>query len=122
MRNLLIFTLIIVFIAGFCVVSCPDKEAHSEAIMENVNELIDKEATKDITNDDEKALALFASSLVSGISNLVIDSRLSVDNYFLFSVGKVTFDGESKIVSVGLLNHVFTDINDNLKNEIEERL
>jgi hypothetical protein len=67
-------------------------------------------------------LALFASSLVSGISNLVIDSRLSVDNYFLFSVGKVTFDGESKIVSVGLLNHVFTDINDNLKNEIEERL
>ena len=122
MRNFLLFTLIIVFISGFCVISCPDKEAHSEAIMENINELIDEEATKDVTNESEKALALLASSLVSGISNLVIDSRLSVNNYFLFSVGKVTFDGESKIVSVGLLNHVFTDINDNLKKEIEKRL
>lgn len=122
MRNLLIFTLIIVFIAGFCVISCPDKEAHSEAIMSNVNELIDEETTKDITNDNEKALVLFASSLVSGISNLVIDSRLTVENYFLFSIGKVTFEGESKIVSIGILNHIFTDINDNLKKEIEKRL
>ena len=122
MRNLLLFTLIIVFISGFCVISCPDKEAHSEAIMENINELIDEEATKDVTNESEKALALLASSLVSGISNLVIDSRLSVDNYFLFSIGRVTFEGESRIVSIGMLNHVFTDINDNLKKEIEKRL
>lgn len=122
MKNLLLFTLIIVFIAGFCVVSCPDKEAHSEAIMENVNELIDEEATKDVTNESEKALALLALSLVSGISNLVIDSRLSVGNYFLFSIGRVTFEGESRIVSIGVLNHVFTDINDNLKKEIEKRL
>lgn len=122
MRNFLLFILIIVFISGFCVISCPDKEAHSEAIMENVNELIDEEATKDVTNESEKALALLASSLVSGISNLVIDSRLSVDNYFLFSIGRVTFEGESRIVSIGMLNHVFTDINDNLKKEIEKRL
>ena len=119
MRNFLLFILIIVFISGFCVISCPDKEAHCEAIMENVNELIDEEATKDVTNESEKALALLASSLVSGISNLVIDSRLSVDNYFLFSIGRVTFEGESRIVSIGMLNHVFTDINDNLKKEIE---
>ena len=122
MRNFLLFTLIIVFISGFCVISCPDKEAHSEAIMENINELIDEEATKDVTNESEKALALLASSLVSGISNLVIDSRLSVNNYFLFSIGRVTFEGESRIVSIGMLNHVFTDINDNLKKEIEKRL
>ena len=122
MRNFLLFTLIIVFISGFCVISCPDKEAHSEAIMENVNELIDEEATKDVTNESEKTLALLASSLVSGISNLVIDSRLSVDNYFLFSIGRVTFEGKSQIVSIGLLNHDFTDINDNLKKEIEKRL
>ena len=122
MRNFLLFTLIIVFISGFCVISCPDKEAHSEAIMENINKLIDEEATKDVTNDTEKALALLASSLVSGISNLVIDSILTVDNYFLFSIGRVTFEGDSRIVSIGMLNHVFTDINDNLKKEIEKRL
>ena len=122
MKNLLTFILILVFISGFCVISCPDKEAHSEAIMENVNNLIDGELTKEVTDETEKALVILASSLVSGISNLVIDSRLSVDNYFLFSIGKVTFDGESNIVSIGLLNHVFTDINDNIKKEIEKRL
>ena len=122
MKNLLTFILILVFISGFCVISCPDKEAHSEAIMENVNNLIDGELTKEVTDETEKALVILASSLVSGISNLVIDSRLSVDNYFLFSIGKVTFDGESTIVSIGLLNHVFTDINDNIKKEIEKRL
>lgn len=122
MKNFLTFILIIVFISGICVISCPDKEAHTEAIMENVNELIDEEITEEITGDEDKALALLASSFVSGISNLLIESRLSVDNHFLFSIGKVTFDGESKIVSIGILNHVFTDINDNIKEKIKERL
>jgi hypothetical protein len=90
--------------------------------MENVNELIDEEITEEITGDEDKALALLASSFVSGISNLLIESRLSVDNHFLFSIGKVTFDSESKIVSIGILNHVFTDINDNIKEKIKERL
>lgn len=122
MKNLLIFFLILVTIAGFCIVSCPKKEAHSEAIMEKVNLLIDQEINEEINDEDYKPVAIFASSLVSGLSNLVIDSRLTVDNYLLFSIGKVTFDGEEKIVSLGILNQVFTDINDNLKEEIEERL
>ena len=122
MKNFLLFILILVFIAGVCVVSCPDKEAHSDAIMETVNNLIDDRMSEGITEENEKTFALFASSLVSGVSNIVIDSRLTVKNHFLFSIGKVTFDGESQTVSIGILNHVFTDIDDNLKKEIEKRL
>lgn len=122
MKNFLLFILILVFITGVCVVSCPDKEAHSDAIMETVNNLIDDRMTEGITEENEKTFALFASSLVSGVSNIVIDSRLTVKNHFLFSIGKVTFDGESQTVSIGILNHVFTDIDDNLKKEIEKRL
>ena len=120
MRNFLLFILIIVFISGFCVVSCPDKEAHKDAIMEKVNTLIDDEINNEVVEDEYKAIALFASSLASGISNMVIESRLSVENHFIFSVGKVTFDGEPHTVSLGILNHVFTGLNEDVRDALSD--
>ena len=51
---------------------------------------------------------MLGSMIGTGIGGLVIDNMLKVDNYFVCSVGTITYEGETKIVSVGLLNHVFT--------------
>lgn len=37
MKKLLLFILILVAVAGICVVTCPDKAAHSEALKDLVN-------------------------------------------------------------------------------------
>ena len=81
---------------------------------------IDNEISNKATNDNEKAMALFATTLYSGISEFIIDHKLSVENYFLFSVGKITFDGETKTISLGILNHVFTSLSEEIKNNLSD--
>ena len=46
--------------------------------------------------------ALIGSQLVG----VYIQSSLSVDNYILFSIGKISLKGEEKVVSIGFFNHV----------------
>lgn len=109
------FLTILIIIAGICIISCPNQEAHSEAVIKKVNHAINDE----LSDDEDSGLTIFASTLLSGISNVLIKNNLTVDNYFLFSVGKTTLKGESKVVSVGILNHVFTDIPEELKENLE---
>ena len=49
----------------------------------------------------------------TGIAGLFLDGMLQVDNYFVCSVGRIKFEGEEYIVSIGVLNHVFTLENKN---------
>jgi hypothetical protein len=57
-----------------------------------------------------------ASSLIGG----VLDGNLKVNNYFVFSTGELSYMGKNKMVSVGLLGHIFVffeadDIKDYMK-------
>lgn len=69
-------------ISGFCVVSCPDEDAHCRAV------------AKAIGGD------------ANGLQIVYIDNKITVDNYFLFSIGKIA-DDTNTTVSLGVLNHVF---------------
>jgi hypothetical protein len=88
--------------------------------MKEINNAIDNEFSKKATDDDEKAMAFLTTTVCSGISEFIIDRKLSVENYFLFSIGKFTFDGETNIVSFGILNHVFTGLNEDIKDGISD--
>ena len=48
-----------------------------------------------------------------------IDNLITVDNYFVCSIGKVNYDNKEHIVSVGLLKHIFTVDKDELKTAAE---
>lgn len=63
---------------------------------------------------------MLGSMIGTGIGELVIDNMLKVDNYFVCSIGTITFDGETKVVSVGVLNHVFTPGKEDLKKAAAE--
>ncbi len=105
--------LIFFIIAGVCVISCPKHEEHSKAIMKEINSIIDNEISKTPDENDNKTTQLFTTTLCSGISELIISRTLSVENYFMFSIGKITFDGKTRTVSYGILNHVFTNLQNN---------
>jgi hypothetical protein len=49
-----------------------------------------------------------------------LDQRLKVNNYLIFSTGITRFQGTTKRVSFGILNHVFTFDEDELKEAIHE--
>lgn len=102
--------------AGVAVVTCPDRQDHKDAIMSVVNEDINESSGDD-------GLAMFFSSIGSGIASRIIDNRLFVKNAFVFSIGKFELpEGGTKTVSLGIFGHVFTMGRENLDEALEDIL
>ena len=108
MKGLLYTFLVLLGLACVCVVTCPDKSAHSEALKDLLNTVMTEELNKSVETDEDAGWAMLGSMIGTGIGGLMIDNMLKVENYFVCSVGTMTFEGETKIVSLGLMNHVFT--------------
>ena len=117
MKKLLLFILILVAVAGVCVVTCPDKAAHSEALKDLVNTVLAEELAEGVSETDAGFVA-FGSMLGTGIAGIVLDNTLKVENHFVCSVGTITYAGKTKIVSIGILNHVFTADKEDFKQAL----
>ena len=115
----IILFVVIIAIALVGIVTCPQKDAHTDALMKLVNVALDSELARHADTEEEMGLAMLGSVLGSGIAEIVIDKKLLVDNYFVCSIGRIVFEGEEKIVSVGCFNHVFTMPEDKLKEELK---
>lgn len=118
MKKLLLFILILVAVAGVCVVTCPDKEAHSEALKDLVNTALTEELAEGVS-ESEAGFVAFGSMLGTGLAGIVLDNTLKVENHFVCSVGTITYAGKTKIVSFGILNHVFTADKEDFKQALD---
>ena len=105
MKAVLYTLLVLLILGGICVATCPDREEHSETLKGLVNQVITSELSGE---EEDAALVMFGSVIGTGLGGLVIDNMLNIEDYFVCSIGTVTFNGETHVVSVGLLNHVFT--------------
>lgn len=119
MKGFLYTVLTVVFIAGVAIVTCPDKDAHKEKIQSLVNGMVRDYAAEDETLDN--SMAEFVTMLTNGISTVALDSMLDVDNYIVCSVGTINYGGESKLVSVGAFNHIFTLSKSQAEKILEEQ-
>ena len=110
---------LLVVLVGVGVMTCPDKQAHKDAIMSVINEKINESVSTDSSEGDD-GIALFASSLGSGIVGYVLDNRLTVKNHFVFSTGELKkLDGASERLSVGVFGHVFTFSKEDLDKALD---
>ena len=117
MNKTLLSLLALLFIAGVCVVSCPKYDDHSQTINREVDRVIKEKISENAKSDSDKVISWFASALCSKISEYLIEDNLIVDNYILFSVGKISLGGEEKIISIGALNYIYTDLKDAIDKE-----
>lgn len=99
MKKLLITLLAISVIAGICVATCPDKKQHAEAVAT----IFDKTINEHKTNKQ----SLAAKKATLNIVKTALESLISVDNYYVFNVGKITQKDEKVSVTFGILNNVF---------------
>jgi len=106
MKKFIVLLFALAIIAGIAVITCPEKEAHKDAILLVVNEYVAEEAN--FENDDEGFEALM-NVLSNGVTKLILNNILIVENHFLYSEGYLSSpeDG-SKRVSFGIFGHVFT--------------
>lgn len=95
--------------------TCPDRDAHADALKSLANEVLTSELSADMPDGEDDAFVAFGSVLGTGLSGFVIDNMLNVENYFVCSIGRVSLGSETRVVSVGLLNHVFTADSEDVK-------
>lgn len=118
-----------VFLIGLCcllalmVFTCPSSDQHKETLSETVAETVTDASQNDSLTDNEtinNVMRTIASNFTRKVVQTAVNNLLSVDNYVLFSVGKVHYANEQYVVSVGLLGHVFTVDKDDLKKATEK--
>ena len=118
MKKLIISLLVILGICAVAVISCPDRQDHKDAIMEVVSGAINDELQT--SDKDSQEISAFFGSIGSSVAGYLLDNRLTVKNYFVFSVGELKdLDGAGHKVSVGVFGHVFTGGKEQLKNAID---
>lgn len=121
-----LFGIVFVFIAlvALLVVTCPKPEQHKEAlsnvITTTVNDAVNE--TDNITGNVfvDNAFKLISDTFAGRVVKAAVDDLVKVDNYVVCSLGKVHYDGEDHIVSLGLLGHIFTVDEDDLREAAEQ--
>lgn len=122
MKKAIIITLLVILGIGVAaIVTCPDKQAHKDAIMDVVNQKINEELHTD--DQEYQGLSALFGSLGSGIASRIVDNRLVVKNHFLWSTGEFQdLDGNYNQVSVGVFGHIFTFNKEDLDKAINNAL
>lgn len=121
---------IIIFIAVILVaiVTCPNKQAHKDAVAEKMNSAIKAILLNDSTNnskgDLERGFAALGTLIAQKVFEATIESNLQVNNYFIFSTSSLESGEEKNTLSVGFFGHVFTtfdekDIEENLNEQMK---
>lgn len=120
MKKLIITLLIFAGIALAMVVTCPDSEAHKNAFKEAANEAVQQELNSASNSND------FTAALGGLIGNYfvdnLVDSRMSVKNYFVCSIGYLNqLNGsEPQMVTIGLFNHIFAPTAEQIRESIDK--
>ena len=94
MKKTIILVAFLFLLMILCLATCPQKQAHHEAIVAKWSQ-VDKDA-----NGWDKLGGALGGKFIS----LALDTRLDVQDCVVLSLGQI--DGD-KIVSVGILGHVF---------------
>lgn len=108
MKGLLYIAGLLLALACVCVITCPDRNAHSEALRDLLNDILMSEVSAGAETGDDKGIAALVTAVGTEFGGRVIDNLLKVDNYFVFSVGRIPYDGSLHVVSIGVMNHIFT--------------
>ena len=118
MKKLIVFV-IVLLIAVLMTMTVPDKQEHKEAMMKAINEFVEEEAEQRL---GDNVLAKLSKGVVVKTIETVLNSKLKVDNYYLFNTTHVRLKGEDQILSLGMFGHVFTFDKKMLREKLEEAM
>ena len=103
-------------------ITCPGEEKHRQTVVDEIAEAAQRENIWQSKDND--LLGAFGETLgnmlVAQFADAVVGQFMRVDNYVIFSVGKIRYGGETKTVSFGILGHVFTFDADDIGKAMEK--
>ena len=110
---------IVVLVLLLLAFTCPDKQQHQEKIKMTISNAIDEKFVESAP-ESEQGFAFIGSLLVTKIVDIFLSNKLQVNNYFFFSTGQISYGGNTKTISFGILNQVFTFDEDDVRQAISE--
>ncbi len=108
-KNYLVFAIIGV-IAIVAILTNPNQDRHKEVIKNKLNSYMQKSIKQNLPetdNDWEQVGQAFGMMLGGALADRIIDNLVSTDNYVLFSTTKISWEGETRIIGVGVFGNVF---------------
>ena len=110
----------VIVIAAAMVVTCPDKNAHMDAIRDEFSMAIDDIMADDVKSEGANAAYQFVKSLALPLLETVWKNKLDYSNYFVLSTTAVKDEEEEKTVSIRVFGHVFTFDREDVVKEFEK--
>jgi len=110
----------LLLIAVLMVLTRPTKAAHKEAMMTAIKEFVQEEA--DNRGFGDNVLTDLGKGIVNKTIETALNSKLEMNDYYLFNTTYVRMKGEDQLLSVGLFGHVFTFDKKMLREKLEESL
>ncbi len=114
----LIITLVaIVGLIVAAVATCPKKVEHVAFLTDRINVIVTEELEQSGGGGDLAPLGLmFGNAIVVPL----VEKFLNVNDNFLFSVGKISVDGQEKTVTVGAFGHIFSASKEQMKKALKD--
>ena len=108
MKKLIKTIIVLAILAGIMFFTCPEEEKHvdklTQEIVASANDSQKDDAESNIIEDIGNAIA---GTLSEKVVHLYVKSQLKVENYYVLNVGKMYYDGDKRVVTIGAFNHVF---------------
>ena len=105
MRAFIKTLIVLVILAGVMLFTCPDEEKHVEKLTQEIVK------SSQVDNEDAGFLESIGNAIAGSINEAVVKvyvkSQLKVENYYVLNVGKMYYDGEKRVVTIGAFNRVF---------------
>ena len=88
----------------------PQPERHKEAVKSKLSAFMQQSMKESITQTDnewEQAGQALGMMLGGALVDRIIEELITSDNYLLFSTTRLHWDGESKVIGIGIFGNVF---------------
>ena len=119
MKNKYIFLLFGGLFLLIAVLTNPNQDRHKEVVKNKLNTIMQKAMKDGLKNSDsgvEQLGSTLGLMLGGALLDRMIETMVSTDNYVLFSTTKITWEGKSKLIGIGVFGNVF------ISDKIDEAL
>jgi hypothetical protein len=124
MKRLIKTLIVLVILAGVMLLTCPAEEKHVEKLTQEILNSSQED------NEDADFLESIGNAIAGTISEAVVKvyvkSQLKVEYYYVLNVGKMYYEGEKRVVTIGVFNQVFClvktyDMMDEIKQQASHK-
>jgi hypothetical protein len=101
----------------------PNQVSHKDAVKLKFNAFMQKTMEKKTSEGDDGGISLtgqLGMMLGSSIIDRLVETTVSCENYLLFSLTTINFEGESKVLGLGILGNVI--ISDKVDEELDKKM